>query len=240
VGIARARQDHTNRELQLFEESIDGLRTYLTLVRSLQGMRVLAVASAVSREGKTSLACQLAISVASASREPTLLIDGDIRSPDIHRIFSVDRSPGLVDVLSGDVPAEEAIESGFSDTLHLLTAGQLMTSPHRLLGGGEFSQLIETLKGKYRYIIIDTPPILPASEALVIARAADAAIVCVRRDYSRVKQVKEAFARLQAAGVRTAGAVLNGIPSRDYAARYGSYYYSHSRSRNDGAENVAS
>jgi polysaccharide biosynthesis transport protein len=205
----------------------------------LQGMRVLAVASAVSREGKTSLACQLAISMASASGEPTLLIDGDIRSPDIHRIFGIDRSPGLVDVLAGDASPDEAIETGFSDSLHLLTAGQLTTSPHRLFGGGELAQLIETLKGKYRYVIIDTPPILPASEALVIARSADATIVCARRDFSRIGQVKEAFARLQAAGIKTAGAVLNGIPSRDYASRYGSYYYANTQLNKGASENVA-
>jgi capsular exopolysaccharide synthesis family protein len=214
-----------NRELQLFEESVDGLRTYLTLVDSLRGMQVLAVTSAVSREGKTSLAAQLAVSVASASGEPTLLIDGDMRSPDMHRIFGVECQPGLADVLAGNCPVEEAIDTDFSPSLHLLTAGQLANSPHRLAGNGEFSNLLEKLRGMYRYIIVDTPPILPASEALVMARAADAAVLCARRDYSRVDQVAEAHARLQAAGVKAAGAVLNGIPARNYAQRYGSYYY---------------
>jgi Mrp family chromosome partitioning ATPase len=101
----------------------------------------------------------------------------------------------------------------------------LANSPHRLAGNGEFAGLLDKLRGMYRYIIVDTPPILPASEALVMARAADAAVLCARRDYSRVDQVAEAYARLQAAGVKAAGAVLNGIPVRNYAQRYGSYYY---------------
>ena len=225
---ARSRKQltgETNRELQLFEESVDGLRTYLTLVDSLRGMQVLAVTSAISREGKTSLAAQLAVSVASASGEATLLIDGDMRSPDVHRIFGVDCHPGLADVLAGKCPVEEAIDTDFSPSLHLLTAGQLANSPHRLAGNGEFASLLDKLRGMYRYIIVDTPPILPASEALVMARAADAAVLCARRDYSRVDQVAEAHARLQAAGVKAAGAVLNGIPVRNYAQRYGSYYY---------------
>jgi capsular exopolysaccharide synthesis family protein len=214
-----------SRELQLFEESIDGLRTYLSLVNSLQGLRVLAVTSAVSREGKTSVAAQLAVSIAGATGEPTLLIDGDLRSPDIHRVFDVDLSPGLAEVLAGTISEEDAIETDFNELLHLMTAGKLTTSPHRLLGNGEFRALIERLRGVYKHIIIDTPPLLPASEALVIARASDATILSARRDYSRLDQVTEAYQRLHAAGVAFAGVVLNGIPIRHYAYKYGTYGY---------------
>jgi capsular exopolysaccharide synthesis family protein len=224
---ARARKKGTksvSRELQLFEESIDGLRTYLSLVHSVQGMQVLAVTSAITREGKTSLAAQLAISIASATGESTLLIDGDMRSPDIHRAFDVPRGPGLVEVLQGAVSPEEAIYTEYSESLHLLPAGALSSSPHKLLGTDEFRTMLEGLKGRYQHILIDTPPLLPASEALLLARAADAAVVCVRRDYSRLDQTMEAFARLRAAGVKVAGAVLNGIPPRTYVYRYGSYY----------------
>ena len=228
--IKSRRQDsEPQREVQLYEESINGLRTYLTLIESARGRRVLAVTSSISREGKTSLAAQLAVSVANSSGKPTLLIDGDMRSPDLHRIFDVDCGPGLADVLAGKCPVEEAIETSFSDRLHVLTAGHLTVNPHQLTGSGEFERLIEKLRGLYDHIIIDTPPILPASEALLMSRASDAAILCVRRDYSRVDQVSEAHSRLVAAGVKVAGAVLNGVPSQAYAFRYGSYYYSKAR-----------
>jgi capsular exopolysaccharide synthesis family protein len=226
---SRRAQAEPHREVQLYEESINGLRTYLTLIDSARSQRVLAVTSSVSREGKTSLAAQLAVSVANSSGKPTLLIDGDMRSPDLHRIFDVDCGPGLADVLAGRCPVEEAIETSFSSRLHVLTAGHLTVNPHQLTGAGEFERLIEKLRGMYDHVIIDTPPILPASEALLMARAADAAILCVRRDYSRVDQVSEAHGRLVAAGVKVAGAVLNGVPSQAYAFRYGSYYYTKSR-----------
>src|SRR5205807_7071523 len=129
----------------------------------------------------------------------------------------------------GAARAEAAIDTSDRDSLHLLPGGRLRASPHQLLCNGEFARLIDNLKEKYRHIVIDTPPILPASEALVIAQAADATVLCVRRDYSRVHQVKEAYFRLQAAGVKTVGAVLNGIPSREYAYHYGSYYYARGR-----------
>jgi polysaccharide biosynthesis transport protein len=233
------RPQDVSPELQLFEECIDGLRTYLTLVQSLEGMRVLAVASSVSGEGKTTLSSQLAISLARAPGALTLLIDGDIRLPDVHRVFNIARGPGLVDVLRGDVSVEDAIETGYSETLHLLPAGKLRTSPHQLLCNGEFGRLVEKLKETYRYIVVDTPPILPASEALVMAQTADATVLCVRRDYSRFHQVKEACFRLQAAGVKTVGAVLNGIPSREYAYHYGSYYYARKGFYDDADEKQA-
>jgi len=233
------RSERSSPDLQLFEECIDGLRTYLTLIQSLKDMRVLAVASSVSGEGKTTLSSQLAISLAKAQGALTLLIDGDIRIPDVHQIFKIDRGPGLVDVLRGEARVEDAIDTSYSESLHLLPAGRLRTSPHQLLCNGEFAQLIDSLKEKYRYIVIDTPPILPASEALLIAQAADATILCVRRDYSRVHQVKEAYSRLQAAGVKTVGAVLNGIPSREYAYHYGSYYYARGHSHENADEDQA-
>jgi capsular exopolysaccharide synthesis family protein len=214
------------KDVQLFEESINGLRTYLTLISASRGRRILAVTSAISREGKTSLAAQLAVSVANASGRPTLLIDGDMRSPDLHRIFDVDLGPGLAEVLTRKIPVEEAIETEVCSQLHLLTAGRLMASPHTLTGSGEFAALIEKLRGMYDNIIIDTPPILPASESLLMAGAADATVLCVRRDYSRVDQVNEAVKRLTTSGAKVAGAVLNGVPMQHYAYRYGSYYYS--------------
>jgi tyrosine-protein kinase Etk/Wzc len=158
----------------------------------------------------------------------TLLIDGDMRSPEIHEIFDTELGPGLADVLRGECPVEEAIETGFSEKLHVLTAGRLTTSPHQLLGRGEFRALVEKLSTMYGHIVIDTPPILPASEALIMARAADMAVLCVRRDYSRLDQVEEANRRMTGAGVNTAGAVLNGIPHQHYAYKYGSYYYNRS------------
>lgn len=219
-----------SRDVLLYEESVDGLRTYLSLVESLHDMRVLAVTSAISREGKTSLASQLAVSIARATGEPTLLVDGDMRAPDIHWIFGTDLGPGLVEVLSGECTLDEAIETSFSDKLHILTAGKLTSNPHGLLGSGEFAALVEKLLTAYRHIIVDTPPVLPASEALVMARAADAAVVCVRRDFSRMDQVQDACRRMAGAGVNTIGAVINGIPVQQYASRYGSYgYYSVSK-----------
>jgi succinoglycan biosynthesis transport protein ExoP len=218
----------SSRELQLFEESIYGLRTQLLLAQPAGKMRTLAVTSAISREGKTSVAVQLALSIARSTGELTLLIDCDLRCPDVHRIFEIERAPGLVELMRGSATCEEAIDETFSPALHVLPAGRLDAVPHRLLSGSTFPRLLERLQQKYHFIVIDTPPILPASEALMVARAADATVVCARRDFSRIDQVTEAYARLKSAGVPVAGAVLNGISPKTYVHRYGSYYYDRS------------
>jgi len=221
-----SQKKQTERSVMLFEESVDCLRTYLSLGNnSSQELRVLTVTSAVSQEGKTTLAAQLAVSIARATGEMTLLIDGDMRSPGIHEVFDIELGPGLAEVLCGDCPAEESIETGFNEKLHILTAGRLSASPHQLLGNNNFNDLVDRLCTTYRYVVIDTPPILPASEALVLARVADTCVLCVRQDFSRMDQVNEAYRRMTAAGINTAGAVLNGIPFQEYAHKYGSYAY---------------
>jgi polysaccharide biosynthesis transport protein len=210
-------------DLRIFEESIDSLRTTLTLSDDLREMRLLAVTSAANHEGKTSIAAQLAISLARATGKKTLLIDGDMRSPDVHNVFNVPLTPGLAEVQSGESPLADGIITTWNELIHLLPAGKLKVNPHKLLGNGAWHSLLAQIPDTYRYVIIDTPPVLAASEALVLAKAADASLICVMRDVSRTDQVRKTSDRLLAAGSRVIGTVLNGVPTRQYAYRYGTY-----------------
>ena len=214
------------QELWLFEESIDSLRTTLVLSDELRDMKVLAVTSAGTDEGKTSVAAQLAVSIARASGQPTLLIDGDMRSPDVHNVFDIPLEPGLAEVLSNQATIKDAIVTSSNDSVDLLPAGKLRTNPHKLVGNGAWDSLLARIPAMYRYVILDTPPILAASEALVLAKAADATLVCTMRNVSRIARVRKACERLVAAGSRPVGTVLNGIPTKRYERRYGSYAYS--------------
>ena len=110
--------------------------------------------------------------------------------------------------------------------MSILPAGRLHKSPHALLGKGLLKELLDEVRPLYRYIIIDTPPVLSASESLVFAKAADGALICTMREVSRAPQVRMTYDRLVAAGVSTIGVVLNGVPSSRYASKYGSYAYS--------------
>ena len=213
--------------VHVYEESIDSLRTSLTLSEPLKDMQVLAVTSATNGEGKTSVAVQLAVSIARASSKPTLLIDGDMRAPDIHRLLGVGLEPGLSEVLAGSVSLDEAIRTEWSDYVHLLPAGKALASPHKLLGNGSLKSLLDKVRDSYRYVVIDTPPVLAAAEALVLAKNADASLICAMRDSSRVDQIRRTYDRLLGAEANPVGVVLNGIPPRRYAYRYGAYGYTH-------------
>lgn len=213
------------RDVSLFEESIDSLRTCLVLSEHGAESRVLVVTSAVSGEGKTSVASQLAVSIARASGEPTLLIDADMRSPDVHNVFDVPNEPGLAQVLSHECTIDEAIITSWSNYVHIMPAGVLRTSPHKLLGDGAIKNFMAEVSSRYKHVIIDTSPILSASESLVLAKAADATLLCAMRDVSRVDQVQKAYERLLNIGARPLGTVLNGVPTNRYAYLYGVYAY---------------
>ena len=168
------------------------------------------------------------MSIARASGEPTLLIDGDMRSPDMHNVFEIDNDKGLAQVLAGECEVDEVIVSNWSSYLHLLPAGQLKTSPHRLLGQGAFDRVLSKLRDSYRYIVIDTPPVLSASEALVLSKSADTILLSTMREVSRLEQVTVAYDRLTASGARPIGTVLNGVRASRYTYKYGSYAYQRS------------
>ncbi|MEX2561276.1 MAG: AAA family ATPase, partial [Pirellulales bacterium] len=166
------------RHCSTFEESVENLGTHLMLSDELRQLQIIVVASAVSREGKTSLASQLAVSLANCSREVALLVDADLRAPDLHQRFGIPQSPGLVEVLNQEAAVEEAIVTSWSSRLHLLPAGRLNQNAQSLLGRGSLKVLLDQLRSRYRYIVVDAPPVLAASEALFIARAGDGTLLC--------------------------------------------------------------
>jgi capsular exopolysaccharide synthesis family protein len=213
------------RGMSLFEESIDSLRVGLVLPDQNRDVKVLAITSAVHSEGKSSISSQLAVSIGRSCGEPVLLIDGDLRAPDVHHIFEIPNEPGFAAVLDGRATLEEAINTTWNENVHLLPAGRLKKSPHMLMSVAVLRSLIDQLRTRYSYIIIDTPPILSASEALMLAKVADGTVLSTRRNVSRESQVRTAYERLLKAGARPMGAVFNGVPTRRYASAYGSYDY---------------
>jgi capsular exopolysaccharide synthesis family protein len=218
--------EHHDHRLQLFRESVNSLSTNVALSVDLRDVRVLCVASAVHSEGKTSVAAELARQLSLRSHgERVLLIDGDMRSPDIHRLFHIPRMPGLVDVLEGHVPIDQAIQTGWSDDLHLLPSGHVRSNPVALLNNGGLRTVLDHVLADYRYVVFDTPPILACSEALIFSTAADATLVCVMSEASRGELVRRACRRLQLAGSRNLGLVINGVSVHNYQRRYGAYPY---------------
>ncbi|QDU36102.1 Tyrosine-protein kinase YwqD [Maioricimonas rarisocia] len=208
-------------------ESIDAARTLLLRNSQLSGTRTVMIASATGGEGKSTLSCHLATSLARAGRS-VLLVDCDIRRPSIHRVFDFENSPGICDVLRQEVPLEEAIKQGSPDGLSILPAGKVDQTVLRLLAQDELGNLFKELAAEYDFIIIDSAPVLPVTDSLLIAQHVDAVMFSVRRDVSRAAKVAAAVQRLSMLGVSILGAVAIGLEdggsSNRYYGRYGYGY----------------
>ncbi len=221
LPLSRAMRRY-ERDRLIYEESVESLRTALTIGEDFHDVQALSISSAVSGEGKTSLAAQLAVSWARGGGEKVLIIDGDMRDPELHDLFNIERSPGLTEVLSNKVSLDKAIVH-WEHNIDVLPAGLATENTHRLVSSGQFLSLIEALRDRYTRIVIDLPPILAAGETLQIAKQSDGVLLCVMRDVSRAPQVKLAQERLNQTGARVLGAVLNGTSVTGYAYRYGAY-----------------
>lgn len=211
------------RDAHVFAESINSLRTNLTVAEDLRDKQVWAVMSPSSGESKSSVAVSLAMSIANATAKPTLIIDADMRSPDVASMLKTKSQPGLFEVLSGSCELEDVIQHVGDSSLYVIPAGRATRSTHHLVKIEELKKLLDRLRTKFPMIVIDTPPILGASESIVLAKAADAALFCSLSGVSKVKQIRMAVERLEHAGVNVAGAVLSGSSVSGYAYRYGYY-----------------
>lgn len=208
----------------LYLESINLLRSNLLVQRGSCEARVVMISSAASGEGKSSLAAELALSLTRTTHEPTLLIDADLRAPDLHETFSVPLDPGLAGVLAGTCRFDDALVRGWCQHLDVLPAGHTPACPDELLSDARLVSVVDEARSRYRYVVIDAPPVLVAGETLFLAKVADGTLLCTMRDVSRAPAVQLACQRLGAAGVRLLGTVLSGVPISRYANRYGGYH----------------
>jgi len=213
------------RQMFLYNESIDSLRTSLWLANDNRSRQLLAVTSAAAGEGKTSISTSLAMSIANASKTPVLIIDADMRAPDVATVLATENGPGLAELLSKKAELKEVIKRVGNTHTYVIPAGKLEGNPHHFLQGGQLKEILDQLREKFSSIIIDTPPVFGGSEALVFAEQADGVIITTLNDVSRSKQVNRAVEKLEHAGANILGAVLNGRSANSYANSYGYRHY---------------
>ncbi len=215
------REESAQHQRGLLMESIEAMRTNLLRIASVEGVRMVMVTSADSGEGKTSLACHLAASLARSERR-TLLVDCDLRRPTTHQVFDVLAKPGLCEVLRGEVELADAIQHSSIEGLWVLAAGKGDDTALQMLARRRFQEVFRVLRTSYDFIVVDTPPILPVADALLIGQQVDGAIFSILRNTSRVPRVQSAHDRLAAVGVRILGAVVSGV--RGEASYHYPYY----------------
>jgi capsular exopolysaccharide synthesis family protein len=177
------------------------------------------VTSAGDREGKTTVASHLAASLARSGRK-TLLIDGDLRSPTVHSMFSAALDPGLCEMLRGEVELEAAIQPAQVDGLMLVAAGQCDYQAIAALSKEPLKHVLEKAREQFEFVVFDAAPVLAYADTLLMGTHVDAAVLSVRRDVSQLNKVYEARERMESVGIRVLGAVVNGITP---ASRRGAY-----------------
>jgi capsular exopolysaccharide synthesis family protein len=167
------------------------------------------VTSALGQEGKTTVASQLAVSLARSGRR-TLLIDGDVRNPQQHVVLGMAMQRGLCEVLRSEATLDEVVKATPAEGLWALCAGYRDANTDQALASPVLGRLFQELRSRFDLIVVDTGPVLTNPDAMLIGQHVDAAVISVRRDVSRLPKVNEACGRLQAVGVHVVGAVLNG------------------------------
>ena len=207
-------------------ESFDSARTMLLRDAELNSLRVVMIGSAVGGEGKTTLSCHLATSLARTGRR-VLLIDGDLRRPSIHRIYGLKNEQGLCSVIRGETTMEEAALEAMPG-LWVLPAGKYRQDTHKMLSQNAIGDIMSEAREMFDFVVVDSSPILPVADGLLISQHCDGVLFAVRRDVSQVHKVNSAVAKFRMLGVRIIGAVAIGLDTSEGYGQgygYGSYGY---------------
>lgn len=201
-----------------FAESLLGIRSTLLLRGSETPLRAIAAISCQPKEGKTTVAINLAASLAALGKR-TVLVDGDLLRPRVHRILDISNRLGLSSILQRQATLEEALRPGPTDRLSVLPAGPPSVTARELLASG-IDGLVEQLKSRFDIVVLDTPPVLGFSDTLNVAAAMDALLLVVRAGETPREFVQVAIEQLRQIRAPLAGIVLNSVRSQS-----GSYYY---------------
>lgn len=206
-------------------ESYRALRTSILLSAPQQPPKVMLVTSSLPQEGKTTTSINTAIVLAQKSAR-VLLIDADLRRPGIHRHFDLHDQAGLSSVLAGFCKLEDAIVPvTTSPNLFVLPAGPVPPSPAELLASPAMKALIEECRGKFDHIVIDTPPVLSVTDAVLLSVEVDSCLLVIRCARTTKAALRRSRDLLQQVNARVMGVVLNAVDLQSQDAFYYYYYY---------------
>ena len=190
-------------------ESVDGVRAVISQT-GRDAPKVILVTSAVGHEGKTTFAAQLAASLARSDKR-TLLLDGDLRHPNVHLALELDLRAGLPELLRGEIGNDEAVQPTAIEGLFAVTGGTCDYAAITALSRPELAKVIKGFRESFDHVVIDAGPVLAFADALLLGQLSDVALVATMRDVSRVPLVIAAVDKLRGVGVRVLGTVVNGV-----------------------------
>lgn len=207
-------------------ESFRSLRTNLQFLNVGDVPRSFVITSAAPAEGKSTVATNLALSLAQTGAS-VVVVDADMRKPSVGKYMGVDDSVGLSNLLVGMVALEEVLHPWGPDQLFVLPAGRIPPNPSELLGSQAMKTLLERLTEQFDYVIIDSPPVLAVTDAAIMSRFAGGTIVVAAVGVARRQDVVAALGALEGIANRIVGVVVTRVPSKgpDAYYHYGRYEY---------------
>lgn len=211
--------DPKSMEAEVFRN----LRTNVLFTEVDAPLECIVVTSTRPSEGKSTLIANYAVTLANMWKR-VLLVDCDLRNPTQSRLFELPRGKGITNVLIGDTNLKDCIVKTKVDNLDLLDCGVIPPNPSELMASASFTKMIDTLKGAYDYILIDTPPIGVVSDAMLLKDVADGYILVVEMDGLDRKELAQSVETIKNAKVNFIGSIVNKMAIKR-SGYYGYYYY---------------
>lgn len=219
-----------------FVEAYKTLRTNLDFVSSASGAKCILITSAVPDESKSTTAINLALTLAGDGHS-VIVVECDLRKPILRKYIRVPRGgKGLSALLSGNATLDECVNALPEYGIHLIHSGAIPPNPSELLNQDRMRDLIEHLKEQYDYVLLDAPPVTVVTDAAVVGRMADGALLVIRSRFAPARTIRLAKQRLDTVNVKVLGAVLTRFDLKKSGWRGGydydgyAYGYSHSHS----------
>jgi succinoglycan biosynthesis transport protein ExoP len=221
--VARGRKVHFEPNCRA-AEAYRAIRTSVFFGVPESKAKIILITSAEPLEGKTTLASNLAITMAQAGQK-TLLLDADFRNPMQYKVFEMNSGDGLVSLLSGTTTLERAIQASGIEGLELLPCKTQLINSAEIINSKSFSKLIKDLSERYDRVIIDSPPILPVTDAQILAAISDVTLLVLRAGKSTRKSSRLARDGLLSVGAQLLGVVVNNASKKGRYGYYSGYGY---------------
>lgn len=206
-----------------FAEAVRAIRTAVVFSSAEDGARTVVVTSTAPGEGKTVVSSNLAVALAQADQR-TLIIDGDMRRPRVHEVFERLQEPGLSNVLVGTTELHTAVCRTSVPNLFVLSAGHIPPNPAELLGSARYRELIQDLRHQFDWIIVDAPPVMAVTDAVIVANGATGVVFVVGAEMTSRRHAAFAVEQLAAVRAHFIGAVLNRADVQRHGYYYSTYY----------------
>lgn len=207
-------------------EAYRTLRTNIQFSSFDEKIKTIVITSSGPGEGKTTTSTNLATVMAQGGHK-TILIDCDQRKPKVHKVFEFSNQTGLSNLLIGETTFEEAVHKTKVENLDVLTSGIRPPNPSELLASAKMKNFINTLKEKYEYIILDTPPVLMVTDAQIIGQYADGCLLVVSSGEAHREAAMRAKELLTKVNAKILGIVLNKVDTSRRGYYYGYYYHAY-------------